>query len=205
MKRLDTVLSLIDKCAVLADIGCDHGKLALYAAAGGSADFVYAADISEKSLLKAKVLLKDCKNVQCVVSDGFNSLEKLPDTAVITGLGGREIVRIISGYNVKTLILGPQNHAAFLRKALCAEGYKITDDKIAIENNKFYDIIKAVYTNEKHEIGEAAAQWGNYYKIKSPVLKLKLEITEKKLLTYKRTRENEEKLKIIQEVKLCQQ
>ncbi|MCL2822249.1 MAG: class I SAM-dependent methyltransferase [Firmicutes bacterium] len=89
MKRLQTICSLISKCRVFADIGCDHGQVALFVAKNGLADTVVAADISEQCLKKAKVLIENWKKQREFLNsegragdfcDCFSKAEFLGDT-----------------------------------------------------------------------------------------------------------------------------
>ena len=107
--RIDAVCSLILPGESLADIGCDHGLVAKYALENG-VKRVIAADVSEKSLNKARELLSGRQNVRFVVSDGFDSIDERVEQAVIAGMGGSRIVELIDRLNYRpSLILGAQS------------------------------------------------------------------------------------------------
>ena len=60
-----------------ADIGCDHGKLAVELIKQGKANVVIASDISEKSLQKAVInsrLNGYEDQIICIAADGLNAI-----------------------------------------------------------------------------------------------------------------------------------
>lgn len=206
MLRLNKIFSFIEPCATFADIGCDHGKLSSLVLKNNLAKEVYAADISAPSLKKAQDLLKNYANVSFFVSDGFKSLPSVPDTAVISGMGGREIVNIISGTNVETLILQPQNQIPHLRTYLNESSYEIVKDELVKENNKFYTVLKAVYKSgiKLKILNETEREWGVFYRIKCPLLQEKLIYEKNKLQKFKQTPQNLKKSEMIKEVERWQ-
>lgn len=145
MNRLEVLLSLIPKCNVLADVGCDHGYLSKYALDKNLCNKVIISDISAKSLEKAITLLKPYGDkVKSYVCNGLTAYENQADFAVIAGMGGEEICLILKG--VKTLpnglLLAPQKNNDKVRRLLIELGYKITRDFTFLDG-KFYDVIKA--------------------------------------------------------------
>ena len=145
MNRLEVLLSLIPKCNVLADVGCDHGYLSKYALDKNLCNKVIISDISAKSLEKAITLLKPYGDkVKSYVCNGLTAYENQADFAVIAGMGGEEICLILKG--VKTLpnglLLAPQKNNDKVRRLLIELGYKITRDFTFLDG-KFHDVIKA--------------------------------------------------------------
>ena len=83
--RLECILSHVH-AKVLADIGCDHGKVAVYAVLRGLTEKSIAADISEECLKKARALAKEkgAGSVEFRVGDGMRVLkENEADNVVI--------------------------------------------------------------------------------------------------------------------------
>jgi len=151
--RLKAVLSLIDRCDVLADIGCDHGKLALAACKDGLCRVCLLSDISSGSLKKARQLFdkEGCGDkAEFFVGDGLSALSRQPDTCIIAGMGGYQIINIIkqSPFKCSTYILQPMKNSDLLRAFLCRVGYSIVYDRVVRDGGKFYDIIKAKYIGE---------------------------------------------------------
>ena len=156
--RLRALLGEIEG-ETLADIGCDHGKLAVSALIEGKCNRVIAGDISAESLKKAVKLAKECAledKIDCRVSDGFNAIKEDLDTALIAGLGGYEIRDILSREvpNVKRFVLCPHQNVAVARKAINEIGYGAIKDFVVKEGSKFYQIIVAEKGNKKYEDSE---------------------------------------------------
>ena len=59
-KRLEVIASLVDRKRI-ADVGCDHGKLAYYLLEKGISDYAVVSDISMPSLNKAIDILSKTK------------------------------------------------------------------------------------------------------------------------------------------------
>ncbi len=204
MNRLETVCSLITECKIFADIGCDHGLVSLYVAKNELADKVYACDISASCVKKAENLLSDYNNAFALTSDGFSGLndrEIIVDQAVICGMGGELIIKILSGCSYKpTLILGGQKNTDKLRVYLCSNGYKIDFDKKIEERGKYYDIMRAVPGTMT--IDEMQALFGVYYKESDACLSVYYEHVLSKLYSYKQTEKN---IALIDKIKEAEQ
>ncbi|MBQ9781981.1 MAG: SAM-dependent methyltransferase, partial [Clostridia bacterium] len=117
-KRLNELFSLIKSCDLFADVGCDHGFISQMVLDFGKAKKVIISDVSKKSLQKAEHLLKDYGNrVQSFVSDGFNGYDQIPDQAIIAGMGGEEIIKILqaSKFLPNRLILNPMKNSDKVR------------------------------------------------------------------------------------------
>lgn len=146
MDRLNVLYSLIDSGEVFADIGCDHGYLSKAVLDGDKFKTVIVSDVSEKSLQKAITLLKPYGDrVISIVADGFNGYPLVPSQAVIAGMGGEEIVKILKGAKElpEKLVLAPQKNSDKVRKTLLLLGYKILKDFTFFSQGKFYDAISA--------------------------------------------------------------
>ena len=151
--RLSEIVKLCGKAKRIADVGCDHGKV-LAELAKNKAEFLVATDISEPSVKKAEALLTELnfKNFSVRVGDGCQTLtdaDKL-DVIVIAGMGGMEIIEILTNATIKlkTLVLQPQNNVIKLRQFLTDNNFYIQTDKVVEDKGKFYNIIKVVKTNE---------------------------------------------------------
>lgn len=151
--RLSEIVKLCGKAKRIADVGCDHGKV-LAELAKNKAEFLVATDISEPSVKKAEALLTELKfkNFSVRVGDGCQTLtddDKL-DVIVIAGMGGMEIIEILTNaiIKLKTLVLQPQNNVIKLRQFLTENNFYIQTDKVVEDKGKFYNIIKVVKTNE---------------------------------------------------------
>lgn len=147
-KRLDIILSHVLPCGTFADVGCDHGIVAVGVLKKGICRRVIAADISEASLRKA-INLADNERIGglvTVVSDGFKNINERVDEAVIAGMGGEEISKILIDckFLPARLILQPMKNADKLRRLLVGTfHYPITDDYLFFDGEKYYDMIVA--------------------------------------------------------------
>ncbi|HEY8444426.1 MAG TPA: class I SAM-dependent methyltransferase [Clostridia bacterium] len=165
-KRLQSIADCVKYCDTIADIGCDHGKLSVYLIIKGRCSKVLATDISPLSLRKTQELARQKKISDKVITLCGDGLEPLincgqkVDLAIIAGLGGREIIKIIERDKnfIERYILSPQQNVDYLRKKLNEFGYKIVNDFIVLDKSKFYDIIEI----EKgyQELSGQELKWG---------------------------------------------
>ncbi len=132
---------------ITADIGCDHGYTGKYLLDNGLCEKVILTDISSLSLNKAKKLLCRYQNADFRCGSGLQVLkENEADCIIISGMGGREIIRILSEggdrlTHFPRLILSPQSDVRMIREYILSIGYMIVKDFCGEENGKFYDII----------------------------------------------------------------
>lgn len=142
-KRLKTIACMVDTQYVY-DIGCDHAYLDIYLSKNRNI-FCIAIDKVENIVNQAlynikKEGLED--KIKVILNDGLDGLTIMPSaTVIISGLGTNTILRIISNYNIESLIIQSNDDIPLLRNKLIEKGYYITDEKI-IYDNKFYIIIK---------------------------------------------------------------
>lgn len=97
-KRLERILSMIDKEEKIADIGADHGKLSYEIIKHNLADQVIATELNEKSIEKMRKSLEERTNERLVlrVGDGLEPLKKDEvDLVIIAGMGGNLIASIL--------------------------------------------------------------------------------------------------------------
>ena len=145
--RLSAVLSLIREGETLCDVGTDHGKLPVAALLSGKVKGAIAIDVSDKSLAKAR-LLAERENVSltCRCGDGLTPLNKgEAEVAVIAGMGGAEIVKILQNapFSPSRVILVPHRDAPLVRRYLKEQNVRITHDVAVKEGKHFYFVIEA--------------------------------------------------------------
>lgn len=148
--RLFTLSELCGRCRLLADIGCDHGRLGAYMLQTGRCARVQFADISGASLEKARRLISALgleDNARFYVGDGAAALDEEPDVCVIAGMGGETIAGIvtrgIATLKRARLVLQPNVAARKVRKALMLQGFCIVDERIVRDGRRFYPVIAA--------------------------------------------------------------
>ena len=119
-------------CKRIADVGCDHGKLAYYLLDNGIADYAIVSDISKPSLDKAIDILSKTKyNFDYICCDGLTGYKGYEvDQCVIAGMGGDEIMKIISNspIDIHSFILSPQRNNIAVKKFMLNNGYSIDFD-----------------------------------------------------------------------------
>lgn len=157
--RIKTVCSHLKKADTFADIGCDHGYMSEYVLTNGLCNKVYFSDVSKGSLEKAKKLLKEYveKGIAIgVLGDGFFGVPKDTQEVLIAGMGGSEIVDILSheiyGFMPRLFVFQPMLDGEKLRRYLIANGAYIERDYTFLSDGKPYDCI----VGHKREEGEEA-------------------------------------------------
>lgn len=159
-KRLEKLVSLVPKCNTLADIGCDHGYVGIEALVRGIAQNVIFVDVSSKSLQKAR---QNCpeqylNRARFVCCDGLGDIEA--DCAIIAGMGGLEIISILS--NAKhlpdKLLLQPMRNQQDVRSYITERYEVITDEKFC--DGKFYDAIVAQRCDNPTQLTDLEKEFG---------------------------------------------
>lgn len=127
---------------VVADIGADHGYLAVMLKNSNKFQKVIATDISTPSLDKTVALAKSLNlEIDCRVGDG---LLIAPDAtmACVCGMGGYEIIKILNQPSkAQKFVFQPVQNATELRCYLLKHHYKIVSDFVIEDKGKFYNII----------------------------------------------------------------
>lgn len=152
-KRLTAVVDEVEGKS-LADVGCDHGKVSVECLLRGKVERVIACDVSPKSLQKAVDLAKllQVDGIEFRVGDGLQVInDSEADCVVIAGMGGMEIISILSHapQGIKRLVLSPHRNAIELRRFLSERGIYIAKDFIIKDGAKFYDVIVAEIDSDK--------------------------------------------------------
>ncbi len=153
-KRLATMLKIIDRKDVIADIGTDHGYMTIALLEMGLCDFVIATDINFGPLKKAKtnIALNGLEDkVDLRKGSGFLPLKKgEAQGAIIAGMGGHLIKQILQEgkdiYEALDFVVAqPVQNPEALRKFLYESGCEIIEEELCYEEGKYYEIIKFCY------------------------------------------------------------
>ena len=174
----------------VADIGTDHGYVPIYLIKNHLASHVIAMDINEGPLEKAMEnirLFQMEDRIETRLSDGFDRLEAgETDIAVIAGMGGALIRDILAkGRDVvaglREMVLSPHSEIHLVREYLWKEGHKIVEEKMLVEDGKYYTILKTCQGHEK-KFTEQELKYGRFLlERKDPVLWDYLEKKQRKL------------------------
>ena len=158
--RLNAVVNLVSQRKV-ADIGCDHGKVPINLILNNRCDYVIASDVNAGPADAcrrnvAKYGLSDKIEVRC--GNGISVLDKGEcDTIIIAGMGGELISKIIAdnidvAKSAKEIIMQPMTSEETLREYLFLNGFIITDEILAKEDEKIYIIIRATCGNSQKQL-----------------------------------------------------
>lgn len=167
-KRLQTVADMVTKGMKVADVGTDHGYIPIYLVKNQIAQSAVAMDINKGPIERAKENIKYEgleDKIQTIQSDGMEKLESgMADSVVIAGMGGELIVRILENSPVigelKELVLSPHSEIEVVREYLVNNGWSIVDEKMVIDNNKYYTVMKAKPVKEENPYKEVELLYG---------------------------------------------
>lgn len=148
--RLEAVFTLIPKAKTIADIGTDHGYLAVELVSRGKAEKAIAGDVNKGPLASAARHVHESGmdgRVDCRLGNGLQVVKPGElQGAVICGMGGflmRDIIEegpeLLDFY-----VLQPQNGQAELRQYITAKGYRIIKECIMTDMGKMYQAFLAI-------------------------------------------------------------
>ena len=144
--RLLLCAALVPPGARVADIGTDHGYLAVYLLQNEICPFVTAADLREQPLQKARenaARFGVSEKMRFFLSDGLQGIPPdAADTIIMAGMGGDLMVRILEAApwvcdDRYTLILQA------LRQYLAEHGFAIEREALARDGHFFYTVLRA--------------------------------------------------------------
>lgn len=164
-KRLEAIIQMVSRGYKVCDVGCDHGFTDIALVQRKIAPYSLGMDVRKGPLQIAhehvlKAGLTDY--IELRLSDGLKEYEPSKDNAdslIITGMGG-PLINSILAYDLyksksfKELILSPQSQIGDTRLFLIENGFKIVDEEMLLEDDKFYTIIKAVPGDSKGNTGD---------------------------------------------------
>lgn len=156
-QRLVTVAEMLrddsGKKLAVADVGCDHGYVSIYLIQSGIASSAVAMDVRQGPLSGASDNIREYGLLDVIttrLSDGLKELKKgEADSLIIAGMGGKLMMRLVKEGNLKelgirTAVLQPQSDISEFRAFLRDEGFFITDEKMILEDGKYYFPMKVV-------------------------------------------------------------
>lgn len=153
-ERLKKVSQLIEEDSLI-DIGTDHGYLIIDLLKSNKIKKALAVEITKGPLQNVENNVRNHRlndKVDCALSDGLTKVDKSVvdkyKAISICGMGGSLIAKILTDSKQKLdgqiLYLQPNNGEYALRKTLIELGYKIVEEDVLIDNDIFYEVIKAV-------------------------------------------------------------
>lgn len=205
--RLQAVVTLTEPCAKMADIGCDHGYVAIELVRRGICSEVIAMDVKEGPLEQAKNNIKDYGMQEYIttrLSDGVRALQPgEADGIICAGMGGRLVINILTQgkeivKKLSQLVLQPQSEIREVRSFLREAGFVIDKEDMVFEDGKYYPMMHVIPGTSKAAAEEERLQrvqdtYGPYLlKQANPVLKQYLLWQQE---NYEKIRENLRKQK----------
>ena len=150
MDRLEAVFSIVPKARAIADIGTDHGYLAVELINRNRAEFVIAGDVHKGPLESAKEYVKSRgleSKIDCRLGDGLKVTRNGElNGAICCGMGGflmRDIVDV-GPEPLEFYVLQPQNGQKELRQYMVQKGYVIVLEIIVEDAGKLYTAFLAI-------------------------------------------------------------
>ncbi len=148
--RLKAIMDFVPSGSRVADIGTDHGYLAIELIKRNIAEFVVASDKNPKPLAAAQKNIKDAgiaNNVDLRLGDGLKSLNVGEvDVICIAGMGGALMCEILDASpeivsKVEKIILQPMNVVERVRQWATDNNFYIEDEDLAEVDGIIYEII----------------------------------------------------------------
>ena len=179
--RIKSILNFVEKNNRVADIGTDHGYLAIELARKNISDFIVASDKNFGPVQAAKKSIYAAgfeKIISVRQGDGLKVLQKNEvDTICIAGMGGNLICEILNESpeilsTTENLILQPMNATEKIYNWIEENNFFVADIDLAESNGIIYEIIFAAKSSDKISLPTR--------KEKSPLLKKFLEQRLKK-------------------------
>lgn len=172
-KRIEFIVSNLEKVTTLADIGTDHGYVPLLALRNELCEKAIACDINKEPLAKGKLnaILEGIDDkIEFRLGNGFEPLKiNEVEEVVIAGMGGNLIRDIIQKDLNKVascnyLVLIPAQNPEVLREYLYKNDFEVIKEDLCFDEGIYYELFKV----RKSE-GQATELDSIYYEI-SPML-----------------------------------
>ncbi|MEW6183022.1 MAG: class I SAM-dependent methyltransferase [Bacillota bacterium] len=150
--RLKTTAGLVPVTRCVADIGTDHALLPLYLIGRGVAARAIAVEKKAGPAAAARRAVAAAgleERIEVRTGDGLAALSAGEvQVIVIAGLGGETIAAILeagaaTARDAGWLVLQPMNRAAFVRRWLAANGWRIEAEELVEERKRLYQAIAA--------------------------------------------------------------
>ena len=151
--RMRAVAGLVQPCKSIADIGCDHGYVAMELVRSKVCRHVIAMDVNSGPLDRARHNIADfCLQdyIETRLSDGVSALREGEAEGIIcAGMGGKLVISILEQGKkligeMKQVILQPQSELSEVRGYLREKGYLVEKEDIIYEDGKYYPMMRAL-------------------------------------------------------------
>lgn len=148
-KRLLALFRMVEQGSIAADIGCDHGQLAIALVQHGICEHVYACDLRKGPLSRAEEAVAQAqltKQITCLLKNGIDDLPADCNTVMIAGMGFDTIKGILEAHEQElpqyhTFIIQSNKYVSELRRWISDHHFTIVEEDL-IEEDHYYEIIK---------------------------------------------------------------
>lgn len=154
MNRIESICSFINDNDLVVDVGCDQVEVGILLSKRNIKSI--ASDISENVVKSAKDKINKLNlndYIDLRVSDGLNNIkDKEANTLVLAGMGTHTILEILNNTNLRfnKIITISNNYHDILRSEMNKLNYKVSEELIIYENNKYYNLIVFTPGNRKY-------------------------------------------------------
>ncbi len=188
--RLEKIANLVEINNRVADIGTDHGYIAIYLIQNNISPYVIAGDINKKPLESARKNIADIglgQRIETRLGSGLSILKPGEvETVIIAGMGGMLISQLLQEApeviaTTRGLILQPMQAQEELRRYLVDNGFKIVKDLLVKEDHRIYEIL-CVEKGQQEVLKEIQYEIGFY--IEENPKNLAIEFVEGKVNIY---------------------
>jgi tRNA (adenine22-N1)-methyltransferase len=148
--RLKLVADMVPACRIVSDVGTDHAYVPIFLIEHKICKKAIATDVRTGPIDKARRNILQYRMESYIdtrIGDGLEPLEDDEiDIIIVAGMGGLLIRNIIlkslkKAQKAKRLILQPMNAANVLREWLYKNGFNISDEGLAQEEGKIYNVL----------------------------------------------------------------
>jgi len=155
--RLLTLAKLVPTFGGVADVGTDHGYIPVWLAQNGHKSKLFATDINSAPLEHAKQTATEYgqnDKISFYLCDGLSALNADEiSTVIIAGMGGESIAEILAAASWTKggpvlLILQPMSKAAYLRRWLFNNGYRVLSEHL-VDDGSIYEVLTAQAGEDK--------------------------------------------------------
>lgn len=155
--RMQAVADMVTTAESVADIGTDHGYVPIYLVEQKKVQHAIAMDVRKGPLSKARenIMKFGCGDrIETRLSDGLSMLKpEEADTVIIAGMGGMLTIRILEEglevlQTVRECILQPQSDLDKVRQFLHQHHFRIVQEKMLIDEDKYYTIMRVMHGEE---------------------------------------------------------
>lgn len=164
--RLKSIAGLIRETDNVIDIGCDHALLGIFLIKNKLLKSIIVSDINENALKNGIKNIKKHKlldKIDARLGNGLSVVDEHVDTAVISGMGTNNIIKILNHPNldqIKKLIIQSNNDHYLLRKYLVLKGFYISHESLVYDKGHYY--INIVFERGKRKYSFKELMYGPF-------------------------------------------